>query len=136
MKIFANGKDTITAGFRQIRFTGTGRTSATVRNVESRCRGLPLGRTRKGEIRDRVQDYQDECEWVKVERRFSLAKQKCGMGLVTAELKMTAAHVVAMSILLLNLRKILSALLRFLHRWLRLCESQKNWTVIRLFSRH
>ena len=36
------------------------------------------------------------------------------MGLVTAKLKETAAHVVALSILLLNLRKIQYAFLRFL----------------------
>ena len=40
------------------------------------------------------------------ERRFSLAKRKCGIGLVTAKLRETAAHVIAMSVLALNLRKI------------------------------
>ena len=64
--------------------------------------------------RNKVQDYQDECERVEVERKFSLGKRKCGMGLVTAKLKETAAHVVALSILLLNLRKIQYAFLRFL----------------------
>ena len=42
----------------------------------------------------------------KMKRKFSLGKRKCGMGLVTAKLEETAAHVVALSILLLNLRKI------------------------------
>ena len=63
-------------------------------------------------IRDR--DYLDECERVEVERRFSLAKRKCGMGLVTAKLQETAAHVIAMSVLVLNLRKIQRALLQVL----------------------
>ena len=36
------------------------------------------------------------------------------MGLVTAKLEETAAHVVALSILLLNLRKIQCAILQFL----------------------
>ena len=58
-----------------------------------------------------------ECERVEVERKFSLGKRKCGMGLVTAKLEETAAHVVALSILLLNLRKIQHAFLRFLD-WL------------------
>lgn len=70
-----------------------------------------------GEERDKVQDYQDECERVEVERKFSLGKRKCGMGLVTAKLEDTAAHVVALSILLLNLRKIQYAFLQFLD-WL------------------
>ena len=36
------------------------------------------------------------------------------MGLVTAKLRETAAHVIAMSVLVLNLRKIQRALLRML----------------------
>lgn len=61
-----------------------------------------------------MQDYRDECDRVEVERRFSLAKRKCGMGLVTAKLRETAAHIIAMSVLVLNLRKIQCALLRLL----------------------
>ena len=48
------------------------------------------------------------------ERRFSLAKRKCGIGLVTAKLRETAAHVIAMSVLVLNLRKIQCAILQLL----------------------
>ena len=76
-----------------------------------RLSGPALGRPKKGEIRDKAQDYRDECERVEVERKFSLAKRKCGMGLVTAKLRETAAHVIAMSILVLNLRKIQCTLL-------------------------
>lgn len=64
-----------------------------------------------------VRDYQDERERVEVERKFSLRKRKCGMDLVTAKLEDTAAHVIALSILLLNLRKIQYAFLQFL-AWL------------------
>ena len=64
-----------------------------------RLSGPALGRPRKDEIRDKAQNYLDECERVEVERRFSLAKRKCGMGLVTAKLRETAAHVIAMSFL-------------------------------------
>ena len=80
--------------------------------------GPALGRPRKGETRDRTQDYRDECERVEVERRLSLAKRKCGMGLVTAKLRETAAHVIAMSVLVLNLRKIQCALLYIVMCWL------------------
>ena len=58
--------------------------------------------------------YRDECERVEVERRFSLAKRKCGMGRITAKLRETAAHVIAKSVLVLKLRKIQCALLRML----------------------
>ena len=53
-----------------------------------------------------VRDYQDERERVEVDRKFRLRKRKCGMDLVTAKLADTAAHVIALSILLLNPRKI------------------------------
>ena len=82
-----------------------------------RLSGPALGRPKKGEDRNKAQDYRDECERVEVERKFSLGKRKCGMGLVTAKLEETAAHVVALSILLLNLRKIQYAFLQFLD-WL------------------
>ena len=78
-----------------------------------RLSGPALGRPKKGEDRNKVQDYRDECERVEVERKFSLGKRKCGIGLVTAKLEETAAHVVALSILLLNLRKIQCAILQF-----------------------
>ena len=77
-----------------------------------RLSGPVLGRPRKDEVRNKTQDYLDECERVEVERRFSLAKRKCGMGLIVAKLRDTAAHVLAISILVLNLRKIQCAILR------------------------
>lgn len=82
-----------------------------------RLSGPALGRPKKGEVRNKAQDYKDECERVEVERRFSLSKRKCGMGLVTAKLQETAEHVIAMSILVLNLRRAVAALLR-LFCWL------------------
>lgn len=94
-----------------------------------RLSGPALGRPRKGEQRNKVQDYLDECQRVEVERRFSLAKRKCGMGLVMAKLEDTAAHVVAMSILVLNLRKILCAFFELLDWLLVFLDPVKKWTV-------
>ena len=88
------------------------------------------GRPKKGEDRNKAQDYRDECERVEVERKFSLGKRKCGMGLVTAKLEETAAHVVALSILLLNLRKIQCAFLQFLDWLLGLLQSREKRMVI------
>lgn len=76
-----------------------------------RLSGPALGRPKKDSDADKRLAYLDECERVEVERCFSLAKRKCGMGLVTAKLQETASHVIAMSILVLNLRKIQHALL-------------------------
>ena len=86
-----------------------------------RLSGPALGRPKKDSDADKRLAYLDECERAEVERCFSLAKRKCGMGLVTAKLRETAGHVIAMSILVLNLRKIQRALLRlwtFLIGWM------------------
>lgn len=88
------------------------------------------GTSRKGETRDEAQEYRDECERVEVERRFSLAKRKCGMGLVTAKLRETVAHVIAMSILVLNLRKIQCAILRLLTYLLAIFLPKEKWTIV------
>lgn len=95
-----------------------------------RLSGPALGRPKKDTVRDKAQDYRDECERVEVERRFSLGKRKCGMGLVTAKLKDTAAHVVALSILLLNLRKIQCVFLRFWVLLLSVLVSSKKLVVV------
>ena len=95
-----------------------------------RLSGPALGRPRKGETRDKAQDYRDECERVEVERRFSLAKRKCGMGLVTAKLRETAAHVIARSVLVLNLRKIQCALLRLLMYLLAILPPKKKLAIV------
>ena len=67
---------------------------------------------------------------MEVERRFSLAKRKCGMGLVTAKLRETAAHVIAMSVLVLNLRKIQCATLRLLKYLLAIFLPKGKWTIV------
>ena len=67
---------------------------------------------------------------MEVERRFSLAKRKCGMGLVTAKLRETAAHVIAMSVLVLNLRKIPRAILRLLTYLLAIFLPKEKWTIV------
>ena len=53
-------------------------------------------------------DFGDACP---CQDSFSLSKRKCGMGLITAKLQETAEHVIAMSILVLNLRRAVAALL-------------------------
>ena len=71
-----------------------------------RLSGPALGRPKKDTEIDKKQNYIDECERVEVERKFSLAKRKCGMGMIVTRLKETTCHSIAMSVLLLNLRKI------------------------------
>lgn len=52
------------------------------------------------------------------------------MGRVTAKLRETAAHVIAMSILVLNLRKIPCALLRMLTYLLEILAPKENWALV------
>lgn len=78
-----------------------------------RLSGPALGRPKKDDQPDRKQNYIDECERVEVERRFSLAKRKCNLGMVTAKLTDTAFHCIAMSVVVLNLRKLVLSLTAF-----------------------
>ena len=82
-----------------------------------RLSGPALGRPKKDEICDKKQDYIDESECVEVERKFSLAKRKCGIGLIVTRLKETTCHCLAMSVLLLNLRKIGKVLFTIFSLW-------------------
>lgn len=95
-----------------------------------RLSGPALGRPKKDAIRDKAQDYRDECERVEVERCFSLAKRKCGLGLITARLEATACHCIAMSVLVLNLRKIQCAFLDALVRLLEVPSSFRKLVII------
>ena len=95
-----------------------------------RLSGPALGRPKKDESRNNAQDYKDECERVEVERKFSLAKRKCGIGLVTAKLQETAAHVLAMSVLVLNLSKIQCALLRLLAQLWQIFSPKENLAIV------
>ena len=91
-----------------------------------RLSGPALGRPRKDAVVDRKLEYTDICDRVEVERKFSLAKRKCGLGLIMTKLQITTEHVVAMSILLLNLRKVLSAFFNFFSNWMFLPSAIKN----------
>lgn len=80
-----------------------------------------LSRPKKDEVRDKKQDYIDEAKRVEVERKFSLAKRKCGIELTVTRLKETTCHCLAMSVLLLNLRKIERFFLQFFYHGFKNC---------------
>ena len=52
------------------------------------------------------------------------------MGLITAKLRKTAAHVIAMSVLVLNLRKIQCALLRLLTYLMAFSLPNGEWAIV------
>ena len=60
--------------------------------------GPRLGRPPAGATDQMKLNYIDECVRIEVERRFSLAKRKCGMGLIMTKLEDTIGHSIAKSI--------------------------------------
>ena len=83
-----------------------------------RLSGPALGRPKKDAVLDKKQEYADICDRVEVERKISLAKRKCGLGLLTTRLETTTASVIALSIVVLNLRKIWHPFFGWLCLWL------------------
>ena len=71
-----------------------------------RLSGPALGRPKKDATRDKTLEYKDLCDRVEVERAFSLAKRKFGLGLLRTTRPETTLAAVAASILALNLAKL------------------------------
>ena len=87
--------------------------------------GPKLGRPFAQGAEQKKQNYIDECNRIEVERKFSLAKRKCGLGLIMTKLEGIIGHSSAMSIVVLNLRKLGAILLRFLHfPWREVCAAE------------
>ncbi len=80
-----------------------------------RLSGPARGRPPQNDVIDKKQDYVDICERIEVERKFSLAKFKCGLGLIRLRLLDTGLCTIALSIVVLNLnlRKVLCAHFQF-----------------------
>ena len=72
-----------------------------------RLSGPSLGRRPKDYVPDKKQDYKDMCDRNEVERIFSLAKRSYGLGIVQTRLPETVMCSISLSILLLNLNKVL-----------------------------
>ncbi|MDO4812192.1 MAG: transposase [Eubacteriales bacterium] len=95
-----------------------------------RLSGPALGRPKKDEQRDRRQTYLDQNERIEVERQFSLAKRKCNLGKVKTKLEESVGFTLAMSIVVLNLRKIQRTLSRLLLQLLRYLWPQQKLTFV------
>lgn len=76
-----------------------------------RLSGPALGRPKKGAVVDKKEEYEDICDRVEVERAFSLAKRKFSLGQIRTYLQETTQAVIALSILALNLSRVLRALI-------------------------
>lgn len=71
-----------------------------------RISGPALGRPKKDNKADKKQDYMDNNDRIEVERAFSLAKRKYGLGLITAKLDTTTRSSKALSIIAMNVNRL------------------------------
>lgn len=71
-----------------------------------RISGPALGRPKKDNNADKKQEYIDNKDRIEVERAFSLAKRRYGLGLITAKLDITTRSSIALSIIAMNVNRL------------------------------
>ena len=71
-----------------------------------RISGPKLGRPKKDNKVDKKQEYIDNNDRIEVERAFSLAKRRYGLGLITAKLDTTTRSSIALSIIAMNVNRL------------------------------
>jgi hypothetical protein len=82
------------------------------KNLKIRVSGPALGRPKKDTKADKKVEYRDNTDRIAVERAFALAKHSYGLGLVVTKRGETTKSSIALSILAMNLDRILSGSLR------------------------
>ena len=79
-----------------------------------RLSGKKLGRPKKNEVAaDKKTEYQDNTDRIEVERKFSLAKRKFGLGLVLTKREDTTKSSIYLSIIAMNLDRLATIFLYF-----------------------
>ncbi len=70
--------------------------------------GPALGRPKQGTDpkEERKAAYRDSCDRIAVERAYSLAKRKCGLGKIHTRLESTSRCSIALSVLVMNLNRV------------------------------
>lgn len=71
-----------------------------------RISGPALGRPKKDDKADKKREYIDNTDRIEVERAFSLAKRKYGLGLLTTKLDTTTRSAIALSIIAMNVNRL------------------------------
>ena len=77
-----------------------------------RISGPALGRPKKNGKADKKQEYKDNADRIAVERAFALAKHSYGLGLVVTKLDETTRSSIALSVLAMNVDRIMATFLR------------------------
>ena len=78
-----------------------------------RISGKKLGRPKQEET-DKKTEYKDNTDRIEVERKFSLAKRKFGLGLLYTKLKNTTEASILMSVIAMNIDRLTAMFLRTL----------------------
>lgn len=92
-----------------------------------RISGSALGRPKKNAQNDKKQEYIDNTDRIEVERAFSLAKRKYGLGLITTKLDETTRSSIVLSILAMNVNRFtVISFTQFLISFF----SRNNWRII------
>ena len=86
-------------------------------NLGIRLSGKKLGRPKKDadSKTEKKIAYQDNTDRIEVERKFSLAKRKFGLGLLLTKREDTTRASVVLSIIAMNIDRLAAMLLRFIH---------------------
>ena len=79
-----------------------------------RLSGKALGRPKKIPAVDKKTEYQDNVDRIEVERKFSLAKRKFGLGLIRTKLENTTKSSILLAIIAMNVDRLTSLLIRWL----------------------
>ena len=79
-----------------------------------RISGPKLGRPRMEENIDKKQEYRDNTDRIEVERRFALAKHSYGLGQIMTKLESTSRSSIALSILAMNINRLVACFCLFL----------------------
>ena len=79
-----------------------------------RLSGKALGRPKKIPAVDKKTEYQDNVDRIEVERKFSLAKRKFGLGLIRTKLENTTKSSILLAIIAMNVDRLSSLLICWL----------------------
>ena len=93
-----------------IRFTETGQTCY-CKEHGIRLSGKRLGRPKQQET-DKKTEYKDSKDRIEVERTFSLAKRKFGLGLLCTKLKNTTEASILLSVIAMNIDRLAAMFIR------------------------
>jgi IS5 family transposase len=95
-----------------------------------RISGKPLGRPKREADIDKRQEWRDQVDRIEVERKFSHVKGSFGLGLIRTKLKETSYTAISLSILVLNLARIVRDFLCSFLRYIFI--GKKNLTLYKL----